>query len=134
MEYIDIATGEVKTGENGSKIIINALGSCVAVVGYNIRTGMGGAAHVMLPGIFRSNPNQKDTRYARDAVKTLLKKLNPTGREGKYLRISLIGGADVLNHSNDSIGRDNITSIKAEIRRWNIIPDVEITGEKFDEG
>ena len=123
MKEIDVLTGEVKKGSAGSMITAHALGSCLGVVAYNIRTGEGGIAHVMLPGCCRSGV--RDIRYARDAIETLLEKLAPRGPTNENIRAALAGGANVLRRPGDRIGRENIRSVREELERRGI----EIIGE-----
>ena len=123
MKDIDVATGEVKKGSAGAIITAHALGSCLGVVAYNIRTGEGGIAHVMLPGCCRSGG--RDNRYARDGIETLLEKLAPRGPNNENIRAALAGGGNVLRRPGDQIGPNNIRSVREELERRGI----EIIGE-----
>ena len=126
MKEIDVGTGEIKGGGRDAIITVHALGSCLAAVGYNIQTGEGAVAHVMLPG--GSRRGARDIRYARDAITSLLEKLSPTGSSNENIRAALAGGANVLKRPGDHIGRDNIRSVRKELHRRGIKIAAEAVG------
>jgi len=102
-----VATGEVKTGNNGETIIVRALGSCVALVIFDNVARSGGIAHIMLPGTFPKPGKRKTadgTKYACDGLKLLLSRIEKYGSKKKDLNVFLLGGANVLGKNHESPG------------------------------
>ena len=120
MKEFDVSTGEVKKASPGAVITAHALGSCVGVAAFNILTGEGAIAHVMLPGSSPGAIPGPDTRYTVDALERLLEVLAPTGPANENIRIALAGGANVLQRPDDAIGRDNIRSLRRECEKRTI--------------
>ena len=114
--HADVATGEVGT-TRGGVLTVGALGSCVAVVALDLDSRIGGIAHVMLPGAAPRRaraPRTREprTRYAEDGIRRLLDELRGAGASAERLAICLVGGADVLRRGDDTIGADNIASVR----------------------
>lgn len=98
-------------------IISTVLGSCIAVVLYDINLGLGGMNHFMLPGAFRPHPMQggrvnpqdfleESARYGMYAMEVLINELLKRGANRKKIQAKVFGGASVI-HRNDE-GRKNI--------------------------
>jgi chemotaxis protein CheD len=110
-----VFAGQVITRENEGVLYSTPLGSCIAVLTYDMKTGTGGMAHIMLPGKApRKGLNQN--RYAVNAINTLISKLGEKGVNPEKLKVCLIGGANVLRKQNDIIAKqltDNVLKITA---------------------
>lgn len=107
---IDISTGEVKVGRNNKILVSNAIGSCVAVLAIDIKNNIGGIAHIMLSG--KSPAKEKfKTKYAFNAINELFNKMRIMGAAGKYEKVFIVGGGNILKLKNNDICEENIGSI-----------------------
>lgn len=107
----EVATGEVKVGTAGTTLVVSALGSCIAVIAIDRSRGIGGIAHVMLPGQAAPAKAAVRHRYAVDAVNELLEQLASRGSCPSDLTVCLAGGGNVLEREDDLICARNIASI-----------------------
>ncbi len=137
-KLFDVQTGEIKVCGNECVLKSGAIGSCVVVVAYDTHKKLGGVAHIMLPGKSRplkegntvtpvqckgakaSDIDIEKTRYAVDAIDYLAQKIQEMGSKLENLEVCLIGGANVLKREGDTIGRDNILSVKKLLNLKNI--------------
>ena len=110
-ETIEINTGEVKVGRSNSILTSNAIGSCVAITAYASRKKVGAVAHVMLPGKSPENAILPKTRYAADAVETIIKEMAGAGASPNDIEACLVGGSNVLKRDDVAVWQDNIDSI-----------------------
>jgi chemotaxis protein CheD len=110
MKYVN--TGEVNSG--GIETILNsgAIGSCVVITAFNPELKMGVMAHVMLPGNCPDKNQAHATRYAANAIEEMLNQLNYFEIKKENIEICLVGGANVLQRENDTIGKDNLVSVE----------------------
>jgi chemotaxis protein CheD len=107
----EVPTGEVRVGPAGATLVVSALGSCIAVVAFDLARKVGGIAHVMLPGQAAPAKAAVRHRYAVDAVNELLAQLSSLGSTPGDLTICLAGGANVLEREEDLICARNIASV-----------------------
>jgi len=114
-ETIYVATGELKFGDMGDVLESTPLGSCVAVCVFDPARVKGVMAHVMLPGL-APGAEQQPMRYAANAVEALLEGMQKSGSDLRALDVCLIGGANVLDRDDETIGRDNLDSLSQIIR------------------
>jgi len=106
-----VATGEICAARKGV-IRAGALGSCVAVALMDLETGVGGMAHVMLPGQ-APDTAPEPTRYAQDAISDLIAAMTDLGAQPDRLCAWLAGGGNVLERENDTVCDANIASVSA---------------------
>ena len=106
-----IQSGEIGFGSKGEQLISSPLGSCVAVMAYDIKLKIGGMAHLMLPGKSLKNNNHDKNKYAFNAINCLLSQLYARGARDSNIEICLTGGANVLKNKNDTISSDVIESV-----------------------
>ncbi|MBT3209567.1 MAG: chemotaxis protein CheD [Bacteroidetes bacterium] len=104
-------TGEVKIGTIDEILKSSAIGSCVIIAAYDPKCQIAGMAHVMLAGKSPDNTKLPKTRYAVDAIDTLIELLHEHGSNTENLEICLVGGANVLRRKNDKIAQNNINNI-----------------------
>lgn len=95
---VDVDTGDIRAAENPVCLQSIALGSCIALIMYEPELKIGGLAHIMLPG--RSNSNQKSTKYAENAIDTLAETVKNLGAKVENLKISIVGGANILQEGD----------------------------------
>ena len=113
-----------------------ALGSCVAVVAYDLKAKVAGMVHVALPES-RINParaGHKPGTFVDTGVDALLAAMAPLrGRSGKSgLVVKLVGGANVMDEKNFfAIGQRNVKALRQELTRHRIFPMAEDVGGSF---
>jgi len=115
-----VSTGCIVTGTKDGLLKSSPLGSCIAVIAYDISTKIGGLAHVMLPG---ESPKGDDNKYAENAITNLLDELINLGTSKANIEICLVGGANVLRKENDNIANSLIKSVSKilEKKMLNVI-------------
>ncbi|MBU8932989.1 MAG: chemotaxis protein CheD [candidate division Zixibacteria bacterium] len=123
---IDVDTGEVRTSSEPVVLRSIALGSCVAVVVYDRTHKTGGLAHIMLPGRSMKTESENRTKYAEDAVDTVLEAVTKLGTDTDNLEICVVGGANVLQEGDIS---DKVTkSVKDYLKEIGLRWDKERVG------
>lgn len=123
-----VYTGEVNSG--GIETILNsgAIGSCVVITAFDTKNKMGAMAHIMLPERSPSINQLHASKYAANALDELLSQMRSPGIKSQNLEICIVGGANVLKRENDSIGFDNLNSIKKLLREYQIDIKAEAIG------
>ncbi|MBC8490483.1 MAG: chemotaxis protein CheD [Bacteroidetes bacterium] len=106
-----VATGQLATGSKNGMISTSPLGSCVAVIAYDIASKIGGIAHVMLPSKSSTEDKAEENKYAENAIENLLDELKKSGSNKANIEICLVGGANVLRKENDTIANNLILSV-----------------------
>lgn len=105
----------------GPEILITVLGSCVAACIRDVKIGIGGMNHFMLPASGRSGdrwggPLGKATRYGTAAMERLINDILKFGGSRDRLEVKIFGGSKVLAHMRD-IGESNICFVREYIER-----------------
>lgn len=105
----------IKPGEfhlsNKPELLVTVLGSCVAVIMYDIEAGMCAIAHCVLPYSekYSLDEPRNDFRYVDTAVIKMLKIFRAKGIAKKKIFVKLFGGAEQLKqHVKISVGEQNI--------------------------
>jgi chemotaxis protein CheD len=103
------------------EVLITVLGSCVAACIRDVKTGIGGMNHFMLPESGRSGdrwggPLGKATRYGTTAMERLINDILKYGGSRDHLEVKIFGGSKVLAHMRD-IGESNICFVREYIAR-----------------
>ena len=107
-----MSTGCLSAGSKEGVLTSSPLGSCVAVVAYDVTTKIGGLAHIMLPGKSAKGNNNK---YAENAITNLLDKFKNLGVPKTNIEICLVGGANVLRKESDNIANHLWADTKDEL-------------------
>ncbi len=110
-------TGEVKACQEETILKSSAIGSCVVITACDSKKKAGAMAHVMLPGRSPKESSSNRTRYAADAIDMMIKKLTSLEANRDNIEVCLVGGANVLKRSDDTIGKDNIESVLELLRK-----------------
>lgn len=114
---VDVGIGEFKHSTTGGDIIKTyGLGSCVALVVHNRKTGAAGLIHVALP---ESNVNAAKAQslpayFADTGIPLVIQWIDRvTNGDRKQFTYRLYGGASILDENNRfDIGRRNSLAIK----------------------
>jgi chemotaxis protein CheD len=104
-------------------VIATVLGSCVSACVRDIRRGIGGINHFMLPGAVRGDPGDS-ARYGVYALECLVNKVLGTRGRRSDLEVKVFGGGQVIEVGSD-IGRSNIELV----RRFFADEQIEISSE-----
>jgi chemotaxis protein CheD len=107
---IEVQTGVV-TAAAGGVLRASAVGSCVVVVVYDPEIGVGGLAHVMLPGPSPAGRDDQRTRYAEDGILQLIRDMTALGAQPERLVACIAGGGNVLERDDDTLCQANVSSV-----------------------
>lgn len=88
-----IPSGSFWIGETGPMRLQSFLGTCVGVAAYDIKAGIGGMIHLLLPEPVGSGSDQTDARYARTGIPLFLEALYQAGASRDNLTAIIAGGA-----------------------------------------
>jgi len=119
-QLVDLGVGQVSATRRPVALRTPALGSCIAVVVYSAGKGIGGMAHVMLPGRAPSSAAEK-TRYAVEAIEELLERMARLGAGSDRIEAVVAGGANVLASGDDTICHKNIDSVRRTLEARGIV-------------
>jgi len=104
--------GEFAVGSDTEQIAFKTLlGSCVAIMFYDMEAKIKGMNHFLLPHTNSSNDNMK---YGLYSVEAMLNEMYKLGCRKQHMVAKIAGGADVmkLGHSKDTIGFRNVSFAK----------------------
>ena len=103
---VKILPGQCYVTNDDEEMIVTVLGSCVSACVRDVRSGLGGMNHFMLPEGDSSDWKGAGAvlRYGSDAMETLFNSLLRHGVRREHLEVKVFGGANV-------IGRDVTTGI-----------------------
>jgi chemotaxis protein CheD len=123
---LEVGTGEVKAAASGV-LRASALGSCVAVALVDPGCGVGGVAHIMLPGSrpsrrpeLETEGSEPDYRYAEDAIQKLDRAVAKLGGKRSRSTAMLVGGGNILRASGDNVGELVLASVRKALDRLSI--------------
>ena len=89
-------------------LLVTVLGSCVAACIRDVRLGIGGMNHFMLPDSDASGPASKAARYGVYAMEVLIGHLLKLGARRECLEAKLFGGGNVLPElAKSNVGHKN---------------------------
>ena len=125
-----VGVGDVAVAEHPSKLVTQALGSCVGVALWDPTRRAGGMAHVMLPTPGSTVADGHADRFATVAIPHLISILESAGSPRRRLVAKLAGGAAMFGTDTAlaSIGDRNIAEVRAELRVAGIPVRAEDTG------
>lgn len=126
-----VGVGEAVVVDEPSTLVGMALGSCVALMLYDLRAGVAGMAHVMLPASAEPDtPHQG--RYADTAVRTLLEEMLSRGARRGLVMAKLAGGAQMFSVNNQglAIGERNVEALESLLRSEHVPLVAQDTGGK----
>jgi chemotaxis protein CheD len=117
-----VNSGEVEACHGEGILRAGAIGSCVVVTAHDPGARVGGMAHVMLPGGSRDPDSSDRTRYAKEAIQELMRKMMAQGACEARLRVCLVGGGNVLGPEHYSPGPDIVRSVAEILGRMHLEP------------
>ncbi len=125
---IGIGDFAVKQGRTGV-IVTHALGSCLGITLYDSVAGVGGMLHAQLPLAARSpeRAKEKPAIFVDLGIPLLLEAASRIGADRRRMRITVTGGANVIQTENDmfNIAKHNLTMMRKIF--WQL--DLRVAGE-----
>ncbi len=123
---INVGMGQTAAGDKDT-VFTSVLGSCVGIVLWHPRLGMGAMAHVVLPD--SHGQNSQPGKFADTAVPHLIHQLSEMGCPRAGLVAKIAGGACMFRGGGPlQIGDDNIAATRAVLRQHGIPITAEDTG------
>ncbi len=115
-----------------------ALGSCVGTSIYDMKSGLGGLSHIMLPdsAINVSAENLNRMKFADTALVDMVEHLIKQGAVKGNMKAKIAGGANMFdiqgsNNSFGNIGARNVESVKESLEKLGIPIIGEDTGSNY---
>lgn len=124
-EYLKVGIADYKITLNGGLLTLG-LGSCVAVCIYDVYTGRGGLAHIMLPNKNPGSnpPHTSRLKYADIALPEMIDEMISLGSQKINLRAVIVGGGNMFINSStpaeQGVGHRNQESVKKILSSYSI--------------
>jgi chemotaxis protein CheD len=119
------------------EFIFTTLGSCVSACVRDVKLGVGGMNHFMLPlsdashqGAWGDNPVSSATRYGNVAMERLINDILKLGGQRANLEFKLMGGGKVLDIGLD-VGARNVDFIRRYLKTEGFLISAEDLGDVF---
>jgi len=116
---IDVNTGQIGIARGNGILRSVALGSCIAVVAYDVKKKIGAIAHIMLPGTAPADSEYKN-RYASNAVAEVLAEMAEAGSQNSDIEVCMVGAGNVLEKEDDTVCTANIKAVTKLLNDNNI--------------
>jgi chemotaxis protein CheD len=105
-----VGMGEIET-VRGVFRLRTLLGSCIGLVLYDLRTQVGGLAHIVLPD--SKGQSAPLGKYANTAIPEMLKQIEQLNGRVRYLTAKVIGGASMFSTFGPmAIGDQNAAAVE----------------------
>lgn len=120
---VKVLPGEFYVSDQ-EEMLSTVLGSCVSACIHDVRRGIGGMNHFMLPEPVGERDNWSSTvgraaRYGSDAMEQLINAILKAGGQRADLRVKVFGGGRVLARMSD-VGQRNIDFVRRYIAAENL--------------
>ncbi len=117
------------------ELVSTVLGSCVSACIRDVKLGVGGMNHFMLPvekGASNSGTNSESARYGNHAMEMLINAILKAGGLKKNLEVKLFGGGRVLaSMSKIDVGQQNIDFIRTYVELEKLMVATEDLGDIY---
>jgi chemotaxis protein CheD len=115
---IEVRIGEGAVASHPYILTSAGLGSCVVVALYEIRSKLGGTAHIMLPEHPPYNSNNGLYAYADSAIEKLLAEMHDRGASLQNITAKFTGGSRMFSYGEDEecIGEQNVAKVRDVLR------------------
>lgn len=128
----NIGIGEWAVSDSKDDILKTyALGSCVAVIIYDAKTGVAGLIHVALPeaSVDPEKARLQPGYFADTGLPLMIEEMKKLGASRAGVWVKLAGGASVMDPGNFfDIGKRNILAVKRVLWKSSLGPVAEDTG------
>lgn len=120
--------GEYHLVSTPGKLTCIGLGSCVGIAIYDLRLGIGGMAHAMLPKYDEGRDKKNASKYADSSIYIMVDELIELGCSKVSLRAKMAGGAQMFSFiTSDSL---NIGQRNSEVARETLKKErIPLVGE-----
>ncbi|MGY3039491.1 chemotaxis protein CheD [Rhodanobacter sp. TND4EL1] len=120
---VKVLPGEFYVSDR-EEMISTVLGSCVSACIHDVRCGIGGMNHFMLPEPMGERDGWSATagraaRYGSDAMEQLINAILKAGGQRSDMRVKVFGGGRVLKQMSD-VGQRNIEFVKRYLATENL--------------
>jgi chemotaxis protein CheD len=122
MEAAKILPGEYFATDK-NMVLVTVLGSCVAACIRDVRLGIGGMNHFMLPRSEKdpTNPVSMSARYGTFAMEILINQLLKMGGRRDHMEAKVFGGGNVLRgFTMNNIGESNANFVMEYLQNEGI--------------
>ena len=120
-----------KLNLNPPKIKICGLGSCVALILYDLHNKIFAMSHILLPHLYQIRDNTRvrlPHKFADCSVNDLLENMMIQGAERQNIKAVMVGGSRIFQNYINDVGAENIKVVKSELKRHKIRIIKEDTG------
>jgi chemotaxis protein CheD len=119
--------GELYLGKR-PVVISTILGSCLSITMFNVRLGVGGICHALLPNVSELK-KENEFRYVDSSVSYMLNEFEKMGIKKNEIEVKVFGGASIIDATyKKSVGQANVEAA------LNIIRDKELQVLAYDFG
>lgn len=123
-KVIVVGMADLKVAKAPDILTTIGLGSCVGISLYDISTGVGGMAHVMLPSSREIQNQSNPAKFVDTAIAKLIDDVVRAGARKSNLKAKIAGGAQMFALKSDSqimkIGTRNYEESVKALRSYNI--------------
>jgi chemotaxis protein CheD len=131
---VKVLPGEFYVSDQ-EEMLSTVLGSCVSACIHDVRRGIGGMNHFMLPEPVGERDSWSSTvgraaRYGSDAMEQLINAILKAGGQRADLRVKVFGGGRVLARMSD-VGQRNIDFVRRYIAAENLAVVASDLGDVF---
>ncbi len=126
-----VGVGEYRIARNPGRLVCLGLGSCIGVAVYDLKSGVGGLAHAMLPRYDEGRDKVHYSKYADSAIILMADELVELGADRAHLKAKMVGGAQMFSFGRSealNIGERNIHAARETLRKERIPLLAEDTG------
>lgn len=129
---IAVGVGDLAiSGDPKDELVTFSLGSCIAVIIHDAKSGVGGLLHLMLPDS-ALNPQRASSQpavFADTGLPKLFRGAYELGAVKGRLKVALIGGSQVLDEGGHfNIGKRNYAAVRKILYRNNVMVEKEDVG------
>ena len=125
LPMVHLKAGEMHCADRPT-LVVTVLGSCLSVILYNRRLGIGGICHGLLPSCSRQKTCNGDCtekfRYVDCAIRQMVKIFDRSGVKRSEIEVKCFGGADMFSRPIEkpgilSVGRQNSEAADEVMKR-----------------
>ena len=118
-ELIKVGMADLKVCKAPEGLTTLGLGSCVGICVWDVASGVGGLAHIMLPDSSKLKNNSNIYKFADTAIDELIRQLTEAGANRYRLKAKIAGGAQMFafqsQHEAMRIGLANVEAVKEKL-------------------
>ncbi|HNY22422.1 MAG TPA: chemotaxis protein CheD [Treponemataceae bacterium] len=132
MSVVNVGIGEWAVARNADDIIKTyALGSCIAVIIHDVKTGIVGMIHIALPesSIDPEKAKSRPGYFADTGLPLMIEEMKQLGSLKQNVRVKIAGGASVMDDKGFfDIGKRNLLAAKKILWKSSLGAIAEDTG------